>query len=104
MTKSPMTINHPLKWQPFFDTFHHLAQQFRCGLHIEAALELSEIIKKLVPQLSDLPSKQRHAVAQILSQLLLSQEREDWICLADWLEYDLVYWLSSPSDAYSAVT
>lgn len=73
-----------------------LANQFRLGLSLDAALELPPLMKSLLPILS---SAAQHQLPQIMSAILACQEREDWLGLADWLEYELISVLSNPVPA-----
>ncbi|MCP2006019.1 hypothetical protein M976_01936 [Buttiauxella ferragutiae ATCC 51602] len=71
-----------------------LAGQFRLGLALDAALELPPLMKSLVPLLPALPPATQQQLPQIMSAILACQEREDWLGLADWLEYELLHLLS----------
>ena len=71
-----------------------LAAQFRLGLSLDAALALPPLMKSLLPLLPTLPLAMQQQLPQILSAILACQEREDWLGLADWLEYELLYLLS----------
>ncbi|WP_237930830.1 hypothetical protein [Buttiauxella sp. S19-1] len=71
-----------------------LAGQFRLGLALDAALELPPLMKSLLPLLPTLPPATQQQLPQIMSAILACQEREDWLGLADWLEYELLHLLS----------
>lgn len=66
-----------------------LAEQFRLGLSLDAALALPPLLKSLLPLLPTLPAETQRQLPQIMSAILACQEREDWLGLADWLEYEL---------------
>lgn len=72
----------------------HLAHQFRLGMSLDAAIALPPLMKSLLPLLPSLSPTAQHQLPQIMSALLGCQEREDWLGLADWLEYELLHVLS----------
>lgn len=76
------------------DRLTTLAHQFRRGLSVEAALELPSLMKSLIPLLPTLSPAMQRQLPQIMSAILACQEREDWLGLADWLEYELCQLLS----------
>lgn len=71
-----------------------LATQFRLGLSLDAALTLPPLMKSLLPVLPMLSPASQRQLPQIMSAILACQEREDWLGLADWLEYELLHLLS----------
>ncbi|MBV8043978.1 hypothetical protein [Pluralibacter sp.] len=76
--------------------FTTLAEQFRLGLSLDAALALPPLLKLLLPLLPTLPAQTQRQLPQIMSAILACQEREDWLGLADWLEYELCHALADP--------
>lgn len=78
-----------------------LAAQFRLGLSLDAALALPPLIKSLLPLLPTLPTATQQQLPKIMSAMLACQEREDWLGLADWLEYELLYVLSDQTPGRS---
>lgn len=75
----------------------HLAQQFRLGMSLDAAMALPPLMKSLLPLLPSLSPTAQRQLPQIMSAILACQEREDWLGLADWLEYELLHVLSDPA-------
>lgn len=71
-----------------------VADLFRLGREVEAAVNMIELFDP-VQGLVDVASL---AVQQewsgLLSLMLKCQEAQDWLGLADYLEYELVEWLS----------
>ncbi|WP_285425846.1 hypothetical protein [Pseudomonas sp. efr-133-TYG-103a] len=63
---------------------------FRLGRDIEAALKTVELIEAAMPLIVQRPLPAQQAWAQVLSAILACQERQDWIGVADWLEYEWV--------------
>jgi hypothetical protein len=63
-----------------------LANRFRSGQSLEAALELEPLLSRFLPALSE---EQLSTSLSALRSMLACQEVSDWIGLADWLEYDL---------------
>lgn len=74
-----------------------LAQQFRLGMSLDAAMALPSVMKSLLPLLPSLSPTAQRQLPQIMSAILACQEREDWLGLADWLEYELRHVLSDPA-------
>jgi hypothetical protein len=61
---------------------------FRLGREAEAAKQFHLCIDLLEPQLAT--HKNRQSIISVIPQILAAQERNDWLSLADFLEYDLV--------------
>ena len=70
-------------------TANELALKIRLGLNVEAGLLLVGYIEKLVSAYPQFPAEQQHQFQLILSAMLKCQENQDWIGLADYLEYEL---------------
>lgn len=66
-----------------------LALQFRLGHNVEAGLILVTYLEQLVAEYPKFPIEQQRQFQSILSSMLACQERQDWIGLADYLEYEL---------------
>ncbi len=66
-----------------------LALQFRLGHNVEAGLMLVTYLEQLVTVYPKFPVEQQRQFQSILSAMLACQERQDWIGLADYLEYEL---------------
>lgn len=66
-----------------------LALQFRFGHNVEAGLMLVTYLEQLVAIYPEFPAEQQRQFQSILSSMLACQERQDWIGLADYLEYEL---------------
>ncbi len=66
-----------------------LALKIRLGHNVEAGLILVNYVEQLVAAYPLLPAKQQRDFQSILSAMLACQERQDWIGLADYLEYEL---------------
>lgn len=77
-----------------------LAQQFRLGMSLDAAMALPPLMKSLLPLLPSLSPTAQRQLPQIMSAILACQEREDWLGLADWLEYELRHVLSDPAPCH----
>tara|TARA_R110002126_G_scaffold7571_16_gene37094 strand:- start:731 stop:979 length:249 start_codon:yes stop_codon:yes gene_type:complete len=61
---------------------------FRLGKEAEAAKQFHLCIDLLESELA--AHKNRRSIISLLPQILAAQERNDWLSLADFLEYDLV--------------
>lgn len=71
-----------------------LAKQFRLGLSASAALELPVFLSGVAAELGGNVSPRAVAFGQLLGDMLACQEAQDWLGLADYLEYELVDWLA----------
>jgi len=74
---------------PLVDDALDCAQLFRLGRDIEAALKMVDIIDILVPLFVARSQEDQAHLARIMSAILQSQERQDWLGVADALEYEL---------------
>lgn len=68
-----------------------ISRRFRLGLSLSAALDLEPFLARWIPTLGALELR---AAVPILQAMLACQSREDWIGLADLLEYEL--WNAKP--------
>ena len=66
-----------------------LALKIRLGLNVEAGLMLVTYLEQLVAVYPKFPVEQQRQFQSIISAMLACQERQDWIGLADYLEYEL---------------
>jgi hypothetical protein len=74
------------EWQK---TANELALHIRLGLNVEAGMLLVEYVEKLANAYPQFPTEQQRQFQLILSAMLKCQENQDWIGLADYLEYEL---------------
>ncbi|MEB0045449.1 MULTISPECIES: hypothetical protein [unclassified Pseudomonas] len=63
---------------------------FRLGCDVEAALIMVDVFDEAQRLLLMEPQAVQHAWAQVLTQMLACQERQDWLGLADFMEYELI--------------
>ena len=68
---------------------NNLALKVRLGHNVEAGLMLVTYLEQLVAVYPKFPVEQQRQFQSILSAMLICQERQDWIGLADYLEYEL---------------
>ncbi len=66
-----------------------LALKIRLGHNVEAGLMLVTYLEQLVAVYPKFHVEQQRQFQSILSAMLVCQERQDWIGLADYLEYEL---------------
>ncbi|MFJ2689771.1 hypothetical protein [Pseudomonas sp. NPDC087336] len=71
------------------------ARLFRLGRDVEAALTMVDVFDEAQTLVLSAPRDVQQAWACILTQMLACQERQDWLGLADFLEYELVELLES---------
>jgi hypothetical protein len=74
------------EWQKTAD---ELALKIRLGFNVEAGILLVGYVEKLVNAYPQFPTEQQYQFQLILSAMLKCQENQDWIGLADYLEYEL---------------
>ncbi|WP_309265288.1 hypothetical protein [Aeromonas salmonicida] len=70
-----------------------LAHQFRLGQSLVASQTLPGLLQEALTERGSLPP-------ELIAALLRSQERQDWLGLADYLEYELVHVLIPPSSIF----
>ena len=68
----------------------YCARLFRLGRDIEAALKMVEVIDVAVGLSDSCSAEYQAQLVHIMGTILKCQERQDWIGVADWLEYELV--------------
>ena len=66
------------------------AALFRLGRDVEAALTMVDVFEQVQQCLASAPANVRQGWALLLTSMLACQERQDWLGLADYLEYELV--------------
>jgi hypothetical protein len=71
------------------------AQLFRLGRDVEAGLSMVDVFEGAQQLLLSAPADVQLVWAQVLTQMLDCQERQDWLGLADFMEYELVDLLES---------
>jgi hypothetical protein len=76
------------------ETFVIEAQQcaalFRLGRDVEAGLMMIELIDAVHPAFDSTPPAIQQQWAWVLGQMFACQEAQNWLALADYLEYELV--------------
>ena len=68
---------------------------FRLGRDVEAALGMVDIFEDAQQLLLSGSADVQQMWAQVLAQMLDCQERQDWLGLADYMEYELIELLES---------
>ncbi|PWB33567.1 hypothetical protein DCO48_09715 [Pseudomonas sp. SDI] len=72
---------------------------FRLGRDVEGALRMVELLDGLLALFEQAPEPLRAQSAQVLGALLAAQQGQDWIALADYLEYELVHLIDQAASA-----
>lgn len=67
-----------------------LAQRFRLGLSLEAIQTLPALLEQTASESLSWPAPQQQLLPMLIQLILEQHEREDWLALADELEYELV--------------
>ncbi|WP_110969445.1 hypothetical protein [Pseudomonas huaxiensis] len=63
---------------------------FRLGRDVEAAVEMVSLFEAVMPEFERAPHALQAQSATLLAQILAAQQRQDWLCVADNLEYELL--------------
>lgn len=71
------------------------AELFRLGRDVEAALTMVDVFDEAQRLLLAAPQDAQQSWAYLLTQMLACQERQDWLGLADFMEYELIHLLES---------
>jgi len=83
--------------QGWVDECHQCAGLFRLGRDVEAALTMVDVFEGAQQSLLTAGAQTQQVWAQLLTQMLECQERQDWLGLADFMEYELMQLLEQPS-------
>lgn len=82
-----MTLSVVTEWQR---EASELVVLFRLGRNVEGGLQLADYFEKvLIGMQAHLSKDENRQLPQLLAAILACQERQDWIGLADYLEYEL---------------
>lgn len=81
--------------QQCVDECRQCAGLFRLGRDVEAALSMVDVFERAQQLLVSAPAEVQQMWAQVLTQMLDCQERQDWLGLADYMQYELVELLES---------
>jgi len=77
------------------DQCRQCAALFRLGRDVEAALSMVDVFENAQQCLASASVETQQQWAQVLTQMFECQERQDWLALADYMEYELVDLLES---------
>jgi hypothetical protein len=77
------------------DECRQCAGLFRLGRDVEAALVMVEVFEGAQQALMSASNDIQQSWTTVLTQILECQERQDWLGLADFMEYELVELLQS---------
>lgn len=80
--------------QFFIVAANQTASKLRLGKNVEASLELVDLLDDVVSQLIGSAPELQQQIKYVISQILQCQERQDWLGLADYLQYELVHLLN----------
>ncbi|AWM90973.1 hypothetical protein DJ564_09140 [Pseudomonas sp. 31-12] len=75
---------------PLVDQARQCSALFRLGRDVEAALVMVEVAERVQSVVGGADSQIAARWVELLTSMLDSQERQDWLALADYLEYELV--------------
>lgn len=77
------------------DACRQCAGLFRLGRDVEAALVMVDVFDEAQQLIASAPQDVQQSWTQVLTRMLASQERQDWLGLADFMEYELIDLLES---------
>ncbi|MFY0730981.1 hypothetical protein [Pseudomonas sp. NFX15] len=77
------------------EQYRQCAVLFRLGRDVEAALNMVDLFDEAQRLFLQAPRDVQQVWAALLGQMLACQERQDWLGLADFMEYELVDLLES---------
>jgi hypothetical protein len=72
----------------------HCAALFRLGRDVEAGLAMIELAGAVNPAFDSMPQEAQQQWSFVLGQMFACQEAQNWLALADYLEYELVQLLN----------
>lgn len=70
-----------------------IAKTFRLGRYQQAGKPLSDLVDQIAQLPETAPTAAKQGLAQILGDLLKCHKCNDWLGVADYLEFELVTWL-----------
>jgi hypothetical protein len=72
------------------DECRECAGLFRLGRDVEAALEMVDVFEGAQQSLMSALADVQQSWAVVLAEMLACQERQDWLGLADFMEFELI--------------
>jgi hypothetical protein len=76
--------------ETFIVEVQRCATLFRLGRDVEAGLAMTELVGAIHPTFDSQAQDVQQQWAFVLSQMFACQEAQNWLALADYLEYELV--------------
>ena len=73
-----------------FNDAIYIAEKLRLGRHLETNERFITLTNQLSPLSETLQPQQLTELQQLLMGLMQAQQRQDWLAMADYLEYDLI--------------
>ena len=66
-----------------------LAHQFRLGFHVQACLDLPDLLQGVLQQIADAAPSVQTDLDHLFACILQCQQAQDWLGLADYLEFEV---------------
>ncbi|MBW8357161.1 hypothetical protein RZO07_08385 [Pseudomonas protegens] len=79
--------------EPVFDRAREVADLFRLGRDVEAVGGMVELFEPIQLWVDSAPVSVQQDWARLLGLMLACQEMQNWLGLADYLEYEMLDWL-----------
>ncbi len=73
----------------WFNRFEKVGSNLRLGMEAQGCEELVSCIDQLVGRLVAFPAEQTILMQQVFGEILIAQERKDYLLVADLLEYEI---------------
>jgi hypothetical protein len=70
-----------------------IAAEFRLGKNMQASESLAELVTSVGQQSAHASTPKNQELSQILKNLLDCHKNDDWLGVADYLEFELVEWM-----------
>ncbi|QXI52023.1 hypothetical protein [Pseudomonas alvandae] len=83
------------EFEKVIDDARECARLFRLGRDVEAGLAMVTLIESAQPLVERMPGEVSSSWSELLALMLDDQEAQNWISLADYLEYEWVQLLSA---------
>lgn len=82
-------MNYELRLQELIDKLINTAHHFRLGQEADGSKKLRECLNIIEPIIETLDADAKSQIFNIIPPMLTAQENQDWLALADFLEYEI---------------
>lgn len=82
-------MNYELRLQELIEQLINTAHHFRLGQEADGSKKLRECLNIIEPIIEKLDVDAKSQIFKIIPSMLTAQENQDWLALADFLEYEI---------------